>query len=1017
MSNYKVVKEYLQTIGRPGDTSPEYIQELVRNEGVFLDRLNKVDSEFFNGRIAEIDSNNYNEIIEEILTVHGTSGNDFNIWSKSGNQLSDEHTVIREQLKETLGFLDGRNGQFKAFLGKERLISFILKKFEGVDKSTHNGMSLEEIEKGIRLLCETSTKIDGFYADDENIVEGFKNIDSADLRKCGEWYGSRSGVIIDLRKELVNRLLAGEQFTVASLNELIEKHKLGKESKFKSYQQTFSIVFPVFTFYAHNKHREFVDDFTDQLIVDLNLEDYVKKVSFDFQGVRQQGSDRYWVAIYNKTRETQSESLQFFFEFHKGKIGYGVYRYNDDTYLKPKKLLSPEEFQYSEMRDYFLAEREIIVNDVPDYGELNRIYLGDGKLYKISHGSFKKKKDRHIIEAFKENNWIAIHEDTGKGQAGEFKEELRVGDYVYITIGSNELIGIAKVVSDEWNYVPDDMVQDDGWIYREVELILPAVRKSPKDLIDKRNHFPSGNSTLSEVKPEDLTESNDLLFTPYFNVEFVTGIERETAKSEDLNHILFGPPGTGKTYNTINKALVLSGIDISDKKRKELKSLFKAKVNEGRIVFTTFHQSMTYEDFIEGIKPKSKDGKISYHIEDGIFKQLCYKAMYAHYQNEGDETVSRFQEFDRLYDDYISDLQTRLSELGEEELLLLPLRTKGYYTQVKDVNEEEHYILTRGNGANSDVKVSKDKLRLVYNSFSSPDEIVNVSDDIRSVGKGLGWSSNYYGVFCDLKRFEATIPKQQSRRSVSYNDYEKIKELIETEGFPSEYKKDVDKFVIIIDEINRGNISSIFGELITLLENDKRLGKEESLDVVLPYSKKEFGVPPNIYVLGTMNTADRSVEALDSALRRRFSFKEMPPKSDLIRSEGKASEGIVDGLDLSLLLDTINKRVEKLLDKDHMIGHSYFLTVTGIEDLKMAFHNKIIPLLQEYFYGDVGKIGLVLGSEFFKDDEQDVDDDFFAPFDDYESGGLMERKVYHLLDVSKMDSGAFKKALISLMRM
>ncbi|WP_299979352.1 AAA family ATPase [Desulfobacula sp.] len=176
---------------------------------------------------------------------------------------------------------------------------------------------------------------------------------------------------------------------------------------------------------------------------------------------------------------------------------------------------------------------------------------------------------------------------------------------------------------------------------------------------------------------------------------------------------------------------------------------------------------------------------------------------------------------------------------------------------------------------------------------------------------------------------------------------------------------DPDKdYAIFIDEINRGNIANIFGELITLIEEDKRKGCDNYIPAILPYSKTEFWVPKNLYIIGTMNTADRSVEALDNALRRRFSFLEMNPEPAKLSQEEFACEGV----NLEKLLSAINNRIEKLLDKDYCIGHSYFMNIRDqknpLEELKMIFSNRILPLLQEYFYGDWGKIMLVLGKGF-----------------------------------------------------
>lgn len=211
-------------------------------------------------------------------------------------------------------------------------------------------------------------------------------------------------------------------------------------------------------------------------------------------------------------------------------------------------------------------------------------------------------------------------------------------------------------------------------------------------------------------------------------------------------------------------------------------------------------------------------------------------------------------------------------------------------------------------------------------------------------------------------------------------------------------------YAVFIDEINRGNVARIFGELITLLEDDKRLGTENEVIAQLPYSKKKFGVPPNLYVIGTMNTADRSIEALDTALRRRFEFRELAPDLDLLNFE------VDGGIRVDEMLRTINRRLEMLYDRDHCIGHAYFYALRKqptLEGLKRVFRNKLIPLLQEYFYGDWGKIGLVLGKDFVR--KREPANKPFAKFDHDDHDTFAGKVNWELNDIEKLSNVAFQR--------
>jgi len=405
-----------------------------------------------------------------------------------------------------------------------------------------------------------------------------------------------------------------------------------------------------------------------------------------------------------------------------------------------------------------------------------------------------------------------------------------------------------------------------------------------------------------------------------------------------LNQILFGAPGTGKTYHTKKMAVeIINGKKEKDRSREEINKEYEELIEAGQIVFTTFHQSLSYEDFIEGIKPETIDGNVTYEVKDGIFKTICKNAFSKEITSDNFEVV-----YQKLLDE--------IDNSADNKLVLETL-----------VHAKEFSIY----------KNSKNNIRFHSNTEKAYEAVIKkeVLEYYLKTGEVLDW---------------APYTKSVANYIIEKYNYTQ-NEVIEAKPH-----------VLIIDEINRGNVSAIFGELITLLEEDKRKGNPEHIEAVLPYSGKKFSVPNNVYIIGTMNTADRSVEALDTALRRRFSFVEMQPNPN------ELSE--VEKVDLKKLLETINQRIEVLIDKDHQIGHSYFIGIQDIEDLKRTFKDKIIPLLEEYFYGDFGKIGLVLGGEFIE--QTKYEEKVFAKFA-YEEGFLEDKKIYHITSSDKWDEKAF----------
>ncbi|QED30388.1 hypothetical protein FRD01_22570 [Microvenator marinus] len=399
---------------------------------------------------------------------------------------------------------------------------------------------------------------------------------------------------------------------------------------------------------------------------------------------------------------------------------------------------------------------------------------------------------------------------------------------------------------------------------------------------------------------------------------------------------------------------------------------YRELYDRDQIAFVTFHQSYGYEEFVEGIAPDLQSDEIKYKLRDGAFKRLALLAL-----SEGVKKV----------DDFDSRWMTLSAKAGDT----------GFNVQSK---ERKDYILTFDgmrfalSGNTEYPSIARDKLRKLWDQFKDRDLKELTSKDFAEHVQNF---TPFWTVLNAMKELpEADV------RLFSEPGQLPLTELLELAKESLAQPEALDfsnarRYVLVIDEINRGNISKILGELMTLLEPSKRLGDVQAMIVTLPSGEK-FAVPPNLYVIGTMNTADRSIALMDVALRRRFRFEEMMPNvSVIVRSllihfeenyRDLSEENLLFVNVCVAVFEKVNQRIRFLYDADHQIGHSYFLKVKTLNDLQFVFLNEVIPLLQEYFYGAWRKIALTLAN----------------PYDDK---GLPRRKdlpaKHHVISCTKLE--------------
>ncbi len=572
----------------------------------------------------------------------------------------------------------------------------------------------------------------------------------------------------------------------------------------------------------------------------------------------------------------------------------------------------------------------------------NEIHIWDGWL-----NNYKKYVPNFIEEAKTKVSW----QDWDKDVFSEFFERsndqcvssLRQGYFTKeeqdrIKLNWNEIYALLKIIAEnqenpQWEvykelkrkirqYTSQDRKAATNRLVASLQPNLISTIVSEGDLGDLMNKINTYTTSKISMEGDWFKRSNNVcklfqqVLEPENNMEIITYpwqllehlreinsslIEKQKGMESIIklvqankNLILTGAPGTGKTYKTAEIAVAL--IDGSNKlpnKRADVMNRYKTLINEKQIAFTTFHQSLDYEEFIEGLKPELDDNtkEMTYQVKEGIFKGICERAKEKTSMASLNEAIEQFKES-------CSENIVKVKNKSGTEFSVTYRGGKTFRVRSDNSEAEE----------GRDFPANIDAIKKMYQG--NEDGIYN---------KTYVWGILKY------------LRENYSVTNYSVDNTDK-------------------KYLLIIDEINRGNISKIFGELITLLEKDKRIGEENEITVTLPYSQETFGVPSNLFIIGTMNTADRSVGHIDYAIRRRFSFLSLKSDRNVISSYDKYDNGTNEKAEnlFDEIKDFISNNINADLDaEDLMIGHSYFLCKTA-DDLKMRLEFEMIPLIEEY---------------------------------------------------------------------
>lgn len=551
--------------------------------------------------------------------------------------------------------------------------------------------------------------------------------------------------------------------------------------------------------------------------------------------------------------------------------------------------------------------------------------LGDLNNYKSKAEITEKLQELSDKESSKKNDSTANY---------EFKSRIKIGDIVIVKKGRSELLGYGLITSD---YFYDEK-REDFKKCRKVDWKKKGSWKVDGSLSLK---------TLTDITPYN---SDNPDYTYYYEglMRLMEG-DIEYQLDFPLNTILYGPPGTGKTYTTIKKAASIIENRIIDD-FDEAKEIFNLNLGS-RIRFLTFHQNYSYEDFIQGLRPNvEQNANLSFTREDGIFTRISVEALFEYYKiykkQKKKVDIDKTTDINEIYLDFIESIK----KVDNPEYDTIT----GAKVFVYKINDNNNFEFRHSESTRTYI-VSSTRLLKLFEFYPDINMIKNLNNDIRGALGGCNatvyWVAlkEFIKFYNNYKSVSKVLPEDgvDDLDDVTYERKKSLLSTVELSELRTVSTESVNSYVIIIDEINRANISRVFGELITLIEKDKRSHGQVPLSSTLP-SREDFIVPSNLYIIGTMNTADKSIALLDIALRRRFFFEPMYPLYEIEGTE-------IFDVDI---LQNINKQIIEKKGYDFQIGHSYFMN--SDISIKERMNNSVIPLLLEYFMNDEAEVRRIL---------------------------------------------------------